>query len=37
MLIYGIPNLLTLNVADFARYSGVITPVHPESFSAAVR
>jgi predicted nucleic acid-binding protein len=31
MLVHGIPNLLTLNVADFARYAGAITAVHPSS------
>jgi predicted nucleic acid-binding protein len=35
MLVHGIPNLLTLNVADFARYVGVITAVHPRSFIEA--
>lgn len=32
MLVHGIPNLLTLNVADFARYVGVIKAVHPRFF-----
>ena len=32
MLVHGIPNLLTLNVTDFARYADVITAVHPRSF-----
>ena len=31
MLVHGIPNLLTLNVADFTRYAGIITAVHPGS------
>jgi predicted nucleic acid-binding protein len=31
MLIHGIPNLLTLNVADFARYDEVIRVFHPGS------
>jgi predicted nucleic acid-binding protein len=31
MLVHGIPNLLTLNAADFARYAGVITTIHPGS------
>jgi predicted nucleic acid-binding protein len=35
MLVHGIPNLLTLNVADFARYAGVIKAVHPRSFIEA--
>lgn len=35
MLVQGIPNLLTLNVADFGRYTGVITAVHPGSFIEA--
>ena len=35
MLVHGIPNLLTLNVADFARYAGVIKAVHPRSFIKA--
>jgi hypothetical protein len=29
MLVHGIPNLLTLNVADFSRYTEIISPVHP--------
>jgi predicted nucleic acid-binding protein len=37
MLVHGIPNLLTLNVADFARYAGVIVAVHPRSFIEAPR
>lgn len=32
MLVHGVPNLLTLYVADFARYAGVIKAVHPRSF-----
>jgi len=35
MLVHGIPNLLTLNVADFARYAKLIAAVHPDSFSHA--
>jgi hypothetical protein len=35
MLVYGIPNLLTLNVSDFARYADVITAVHPRSLIEA--
>jgi predicted nucleic acid-binding protein len=35
MLVHGVPNLLTLNVADFARYAGVIKTVHPRSFIEA--
>jgi predicted nucleic acid-binding protein len=37
MLVHGIPNLLTLNVADFARYAGVIVAIHPRSFIVAPR
>ena len=37
MLVHGIPNLLTLNVADFALYAGVIVAVHPRSFIEAPR
>ena len=29
MLVHGVTHLLTLNDADFARYSGEITVVHP--------
>ena len=36
MLVHGIPNLLTLNVADFVRYSGLVTAVHPRSFMEAL-
>jgi predicted nucleic acid-binding protein len=35
MLVHDIPNLLTLNVADFERYAGVIKAVHPRSFVEA--
>ena len=35
MLVHRIPNLLTLNVADFARYAGVIRAVHPGSLIKA--
>lgn len=31
MLSHGISRVLTLNVADFARYAGEISAVHPES------
>jgi len=30
MLVHGIGHILTLNVADFSRYSG-LTAVHPSS------
>jgi len=33
MLAHGIRNLLTLNVADFARYAEVINVVHPRSLT----
>jgi hypothetical protein len=31
MLVHGIPKLLTLNTADFGRYTGLIAAVHPRS------
>jgi predicted nucleic acid-binding protein len=37
MLVHRIPNLLTLNVADFARYTGIITVLHPTSCVEAPR
>jgi hypothetical protein len=35
MLVHGIPNLLTLNVADFTRYTRIITAAHPGSLTEA--
>jgi predicted nucleic acid-binding protein len=35
MLVHRVPNLLTLNVADFARYAKIITAVHPGSLTEA--
>jgi hypothetical protein len=37
MLVHSIPNLLTLNAADFARYADIITAVHPGSLIEAPR
>jgi predicted nucleic acid-binding protein len=34
MLVHRIPNLITLNVTDFARYAEIVTPVHPGSLIA---
>jgi predicted nucleic acid-binding protein len=31
MRVHGISHILTLNVADFARYAGEITVVHPQN------
>jgi len=31
MLVHGIPKILTLNIADFGRYAGIVTAIHPES------
>ena len=35
MLVHGIPNILTLNAADFARCAKIITSVHPGSLIQA--
>lgn len=37
MLVHGIPNILALNAADFARYARIITPVHPGSLERPKR
>jgi hypothetical protein len=31
MIVHGISNVLTLNVKDFARYSGIMHAIHPSS------
>ncbi|HAG83533.1 MAG TPA: PIN domain nuclease [Cyanobacteria bacterium UBA12227] len=31
MLVHGLTHILTFNIEDFNRYTGEITPVHPES------